>query len=165
MFKTFIRPKLEFASSVWNPTEIGLIKNIEKVQRRYSKKLYSDNDKRGYVKRCVELEIRPLIVRRLFGDLVIIYKLIHGLFLHIDSSSFFSFATQSGRGHKYRIFRDHIKSKQRSNFLHYRVINLWNNLSVIVAEAPNVIAFKSSLNGEIKVIYDFVDNKYSALFD
>ena len=39
MFKTFVRPILEFATSVWSPFMKGNIKDIERVQRGFTKYL------------------------------------------------------------------------------------------------------------------------------
>ena len=38
-FKIHFRPLLEYASPAWNPTQIGLIETIEKVQRTFTKRL------------------------------------------------------------------------------------------------------------------------------
>ncbi|MFZ2537525.1 MAG: reverse transcriptase domain-containing protein, partial [Oscillospiraceae bacterium] len=36
-FKVYVRPLLEYNSSIWSPNQIGLIDSIEKVQRRFTK--------------------------------------------------------------------------------------------------------------------------------
>ena len=38
LFITYVRPIVEYASSVWNPTLIGLRSEVENVQRRFTKK-------------------------------------------------------------------------------------------------------------------------------
>ena len=38
-FNTYVRPVLEYASSIWSPTQIGLINRLESVQRRFTKRL------------------------------------------------------------------------------------------------------------------------------
>ena len=35
-FTTYVRPLLEYASSVWSPKSAGLIKTIDSVQRRFT---------------------------------------------------------------------------------------------------------------------------------
>ena len=39
MFKIFVRPKLEYASQVWNPVYIGDINRLERVQRSFTRKI------------------------------------------------------------------------------------------------------------------------------
>ena len=40
-FNSYVRPVLEYAnaSSIWSPTQIGLINRLESVQRRFTKRL------------------------------------------------------------------------------------------------------------------------------
>ena len=37
MFTAFVRPKLEYASQIWNPYQVKLIDKIEQVQREVYK--------------------------------------------------------------------------------------------------------------------------------
>ena len=37
LYKSMVRPHLEYANSVWSPYKIGDIKEIEKVQKRATK--------------------------------------------------------------------------------------------------------------------------------
>ena len=43
IYKTIIRPNLEYASSFWNPTAAGQIKLLEKVQRKVTKLILGKN--------------------------------------------------------------------------------------------------------------------------
>jgi len=38
-FITYIRPLLEYASSIWSPTQAGLIDKVESVQRQFNKRI------------------------------------------------------------------------------------------------------------------------------
>nr|CAD2197659.1 unnamed protein product [Meloidogyne enterolobii] len=39
-YKAYIRPQLEYATEVWNPTKKGLINEIEKVQKHFTRRLF-----------------------------------------------------------------------------------------------------------------------------
>ena len=39
-FCTYVRPILEYCTPVWSPHHIGLDDKIEKVQRRFTKRIY-----------------------------------------------------------------------------------------------------------------------------
>ena len=38
-FVTYVRPILEYCAPVWSPYRVGLIKKVEDVQRRFTKRL------------------------------------------------------------------------------------------------------------------------------
>ena len=38
-FTTYFRPLLEYCSPVWAPTSVGLVNDLESVQRRFTKRL------------------------------------------------------------------------------------------------------------------------------
>ena len=39
LFVAYIRPILEYVSTVWNPPSIGMVQDIDRVQRRFTKRL------------------------------------------------------------------------------------------------------------------------------
>ena len=77
IYPTFIRPHLEFASSVWNPNRKKDIDTLEKVQRRATKTLESRH--LSYENRIKKLGLTTLEQRRHRGDFIQCYKLVHGL--------------------------------------------------------------------------------------
>ena len=58
-FVTYIRPILEYNSSVWNPTITYLIDKIENVQRRFTKRINSISHL-SYLERLSILGLEPL---------------------------------------------------------------------------------------------------------
>ena len=63
LFNTFVRPRLEFASSAWNPWLEGDIRCLEKVKERFLKQI---TDVRGnsYDERLKNAEMTSLRERR-----------------------------------------------------------------------------------------------------
>src|SRR5664279_3496513 len=78
MFVVYVRPILEYASCVWSPHHVGRIKQIESVQRRFTKRLpgYAILD---YKSRLQRLGMDSLEMRRLRQDLIYTYKIVFDL--------------------------------------------------------------------------------------
>ena len=72
-----VRPHVEFASQVWSPHQQFLIDLTERVQRRTTKLIIKD---RPYRERLQELNLLSLASRRLFMDLVFLFKCMMSLY-------------------------------------------------------------------------------------
>ena len=79
LYKTVVRPHLEYAVSVWAPHKIELIKKIEGVQRRATKYLPGMKDL-SYPERLRKLKLPTLMYRRLRGDLIETYKILKPIY-------------------------------------------------------------------------------------
>ena len=77
-FSTYVRPLLEYCSSVWNPLTLGNIRKLESVQRQFTKR-FNGLTSMSYSDRLGHLSIESLQLRRLRHDLIILYKLLHGV--------------------------------------------------------------------------------------
>ena len=77
-FITYVRPVLEYASSVWAPYLLKHINAIEKVQKRFTKRIYFLSHL-SYRERLAAINLEPLELRRLKHDLVMYYKCLHNL--------------------------------------------------------------------------------------
>ena len=71
-----VRPHLEYANSVWCPYKKGDIEDIEKVQKRATKLVISLKHL-PYVDRLQQLKLPTLKYRRLRGDMIEIFKIVH----------------------------------------------------------------------------------------
>ena len=69
LYKTFVRPHLEYCPEVWNPHLSKHIDALEKVQRRATKLLPNLRDL-PYEERLLKLKLFPLKDRRLRGDMI-----------------------------------------------------------------------------------------------
>ena len=90
LFQTYVRPLLEYNTSTWSPRLQADIKDVESVQKTFTRRLcqrcnipFSD-----YSDRLVKLNLESLEVRRIKRDLILLYKILHNL-IDIDFNSFF----------------------------------------------------------------------------
>ena len=102
-YTTYVRPLLEYGSSIWNPGSIfiGLKNSIEKVQKKFTKRIFYrcsipiDN----YSMRLTMLKLIPLSHRRLQADLIMVFKIINKL-VDIDASLILDLYVNNNRGPK-----------------------------------------------------------------
>ena len=73
IFKTYVRPHLEYCVQVWNPVHIGDITKIEKVQNRFTR-LLPQSRVMTHEERNHRLNITSHESRRLRGDLIYMYN-------------------------------------------------------------------------------------------
>ena len=81
LYLTFVRSKLCYASQVWAPQSVELIKRLERIQRRASKFILDlpFMCEVSYTQRLDMLDLLPLCYWHEFLDLVFFFKCIHGM--------------------------------------------------------------------------------------
>jgi hypothetical protein len=146
LYKSLIRPRLEYASSVWCPHYLRDIEIIERVQRRATK-LFRPVKDLPYESRLRELGLQTLKTRRFRCDLIFVYKLCHDL-VDLPLERFFDWPTDHRlRGHSLKL-RARMTPKLdpvRFSFA-YRVVDVWNSLPESVVTAPSLAVFKKGLH-------------------
>jgi len=126
-FKVYVRPILEYCSSVWSPHLIKDIESLESVQRRFTKRLPGLWNT-TYTERLNVLGLERLDVRRLRLDLILAYKMMFGL-VNLDSSQFFQLSHNTKtRGHEYKLYTPAVHSDLRKYFFANRIIHVWNDI-------------------------------------
>ena len=145
LYKSLVRPKLEFCVQAWCPYQRKDIENIERVQHRATK-LIGEFAGLDYMTRIDRAGLITLEKRRLRGDLIEVYKIIKG-FDNIDYRNFFQIADNSRtRGHRFKIVKIRARLDIRKNFFSHRVVNSWNQLPASVVDADTVNNFKNRLD-------------------
>ena len=146
LFKTLVRPVLEYGNAVWNNTLRKQINQIEDVQRRFTKRI-SGMQNIGYEERLKLLKLPSLEFRQTRGDLIEMYKLTHEIYDTKTIKSLFQLNTHSNtRGHPYKVIKRHTTTKKTSSFFANRIVNLWNNLSEDIVCSKSVNTFKNRLD-------------------
>ena len=77
LYKSLIRPQLEYANQVWSPRLSKHVTMLENVQRRATQ-LVPELKELNYEERLRTLKLPTLAYRRLRGDLIEVYKIMSG---------------------------------------------------------------------------------------
>ena len=145
LYKTLVRPYLEYSSVVWDPATIRDQKLLEGVQRRATKLIPTIKDL-SYEQRLVNLGLPSLQYRRTRADMIQVYKIVHGMD-RIDPTIFFELVKDfKTRGHKYKLCKPRCRTSFRRHTFSNRVVDTWNSLPAGIVEAPDINSFKSQLN-------------------
>ncbi|RUS70808.1 hypothetical protein EGW08_021428 [Elysia chlorotica] len=118
--------------------------DVEDVQRRATKLLASIRDK-PYPERLATLKLPSLEFRRKRGDMIDLWKYIHGVY-DTDRPHFDIGNSRDTRGNSLKIYKHRCRLNLRSNSFSHRVINDWNGLPESVVTAPTVNCFKNRLD-------------------
>lgn len=145
--KSFIRPKLEYAQSVWSPYYIKDIEALERVQRRVTR-LSPELRPLPYEGRLERLGLTTLYQRRLRGDLIETYKIISGYY-NSSLQIFTVSGSQHLRGHTKKLSKEKCSKLLRKNFISNRVVYSWNRLSEDTINSVSVNQFKNRLDLEM----------------
>jgi len=122
MFKSIIRPLVEYATPVWNPHLKKDIAEIEQVQRKITK-CNTGLSHLTYEKRLLSLDLPKLDTCRRYFDLIECYKILHGL-TRSDCHAFVSLSQLHTRG--YRCKLKAVSEPARLDV--YVDISLWSEL-------------------------------------
>ena len=145
-YVTFVRPVLEYASSVWSPHLLKHINAIERVQKYFTKRIPTLCDL-SYPERLAAIDLEPLELRRLKADLIFYYKSLHNLTALPSNDYFFELNyTTSTRSGGNRLLRPPCNTNCFANDFFNRCLPCWNALPSDVINADNLARFKNLLS-------------------
>ena len=145
LYKTFVRPHLEYCAPIWNPRYCKDIDTLEKVQRRATK-LVPSISALSYESRLNQLQLHSLYCRRQRSDLIEVYKIMNNQYLTNPDNIFTRAPGSTTRGHTLKLFKPRVNTTVRQHFFNSRVITYWNNLPQDVISAKSTSAFKFKLD-------------------
>ena len=143
LFKSLVRPHLEYAVPVWSPHQDHLIKAIEKVQKRATKRIPGFKDLK-YPERLKKLNMPTLAYRRVRGDMINIYKMVHGAFDKEIPLIFEINPRPADHDKKFKV--KSFKNNPRKYSFGVRTIELWNSLTYEIIHAEGVKEFEMLLD-------------------
>jgi len=145
VYKALIRPTLEYASSVWSPSRVGMTDRLEQVQKKITKLVARNVG--SYPDRLRSLKLPSLRWRRNYLDLLKVFQIIHGdqqfrkqlftLSAEITDSNL--------RRHRFAIYKGKVRTDLFKHHFTNRVVDQWNTLPGELLDVPGFKSFKSKL--------------------
>ena len=147
-FCSLVRPHLEYASSLWSPRLVKLTTMVENVQKRATR-LLKNSENQSYEDRMRRLDLPTLSYRKLRGDMIEAFKIMHptaGYDCRASLSLLQTSQNKSTRGHfaKLRIEKFHLNCRKFA--ISHRIVRDWNSLPEPVMAAKTVNSVKSRLD-------------------
>ena len=157
LYKTYVRPHLEFSSPVWNPWLKKDIETIEKVQQKFVRNITSL--KTGtYEEKLSELKLLKLEDRRFYLDMLEVFKLITNR-TNLERKDLFEIISDNPRmglrssDCPRNIILRRVNLDIRKNFFTNRIADHWNKLPEDLKMAQSLSAFKLNLKSHLIAKY------------
>jgi len=154
LYKSLVRPHLEYCIQAWRPHLQKDIKLLEGVQHRATK-LIENFGSLSYEQRLSKLNLTTLETRRLRGDLLQMFKLLKG-FDDVDYKELGVFSSNSLRGHSLKLFKDRFNTNIGKFVFSNRVVDEWNSLSEDIISCDTVNGFKGKLDRYLRINRGFI---------
>jgi len=144
LYKSLVRPHLEYSTAAWSRHYCKDKELIERVQRRFTR-MIPDLKDLPYEQRLAKTKLWSLEDRRTRADLIKVYKIIHGLSA-VRFSTFFELShNERTRGHSLKLHKKRVMTDLRQHFFLDRIVNKWNTLSEDIVSASSLNSFKGKL--------------------
>ena len=157
LYKSLVRPHLEYCIQAWRPHYQKDIDVLERVQRRATRMIDGYKSKL-YEERVQLLGLTTLETRRLRGDLIETFKIIKG-FSNLHVLDFFSFhddVSRPTRGHNMKLYKYRFsKDVAKFSFVN-RVVDEWNALPQEAIDSISVNSFKNKIDCHLKYKRGFI---------
>jgi len=146
IYKTYIRPRMEYCVQAWSPHLKKDIECLERVQRAATKRVQGLRHL-PYEDRLVYLGLPTLQERRLRGDLIETYKIMTGKEA-VNREHFFQLSSceYNLRGRSMKLLKQRASLDVRKFFFSQRVVKEWNLLLQDVVDATSVNQLKNRLD-------------------
>ena len=163
LYKTYVRPIVEYNVSIWSPQLVTEIRLVESVQKSFTRKVCKKLNIKyeNYKHRLDILGLETLEYRRTKLDLILLYKILNN-FIDINSNLFFSNnhvqSIYNLRRHtQYLINPKPSRTSVRNNFYSNRIVKIWNKLPDSIVTSRTIHMFKFRLNQfSLTSLHDFV---------
>ena len=127
------------------------VKLIEGVQRR-ALKLIDGFNLLCYEDRLKLVNLTTLETRRIRGDLIEVYKILHG-YTDINPQDFFTFSGFQFRGHGLKLYKPRIRTDIGKFSFSYRIVDIWNALPGEIVSSDSINTFKNMIDRVLR--YDW----------
>ena len=146
LFKSLVRPVLEYGNVVWNNKIKKYMSKIENVQRKYTKHikgLFNLN----YEDRLEKIKLPSMEYRQIRGDMIQVFKIAKNYYDPKSTANIFQFSQNTRlRGHIHKIDKIFTNKSKYKNFFTNRVTLKWNSLPSSLMEAKSINEFKNKFD-------------------
>ncbi|XP_069128420.1 uncharacterized protein [Argopecten irradians] len=144
LYKSLIRPNIEYASCIWNPMLLKDKIVIDNVKRRATKRLNGLTNL-SYEQRLRSLGLPSLEYRRKRSDLIQIFKIINNID-EVDKDKLFTMSPiTSTSDHSKKILKPVSRLEVTKHRFNSRIVDIWNNLPENVVSAKSVNSLNRAL--------------------
>ena len=144
LYKSLVRPHLEYGMVAWAPHYEKDKIRLESIQRRFSRMVWG-LEGMEWKARVRKLGLMSLEERRNRADLIELFRMVKGSssiplekFFELDSS-------RRTRGHGLKLRKLRFGTDLRKHFFSNRVVDVWNGLDNEVVSVDSVNRFKNGL--------------------
>jgi len=148
MYKSLVRPRLEYCIQAWRPYLKKDINVLERVQKRATK-LISGLSEMGYEKRLKILGLTTLETRRLREDLIEVFKILKG-YENIDQEMFFDVSQSNLSSHSLKLNKKRVRLDVAKFSFSNRMVNEWNILDEEIISGCSLAGFKRKLDRHLR---------------
>jgi len=145
LYKSLVRPHLEYCISAWAPHYVKDKVLLEHVQHRFTH-MVPGMKQLPYHTRLAQLGLWTLEERRHRADLLEVFHMYKGLSLTPFCRFFTLSSVTNTRGHSAKVLKNHCSLDLRHFFFSERVIDRWNSLPQHVIDSTSINAFNNGLN-------------------
>lgn len=153
LYQTLIRPKLEYACSVWDPAHDYLINTLESVQNRSARFILSNYARKASISSMKRtLNLPPLSLRRKLSRLNLFHKIYH-FNLELKNELLSNSAYISSRiDHPFKVNIPHCRTNLRFHSFIPKTSDDWNRLPSAIATVTDARAFRSAIERHLSVL-------------
>ena len=150
LFKSLVRPILEYANAVWCPYKRKHINELERVQRNFTKSIKGLKHM-NYNQRLSKLNLPSLEYRRLRGDYIEVHKILHQIYDPLTTETLLTFDSNNiTRTNTLKLKKNRVNYLPYQKFFTNRVITNWNRLSRDIVRAETLNSFKNKLDNKLR---------------
>ena len=144
LYKTLVRPVLDYCIPVWRPYTKKDIAKLEKVQKRFIK-MIEGFKKRTYEDRMKRLGLTTIEHRHYRADMIQVYRILNDK-KQVFPEDFLELSNRAGRKNSLKLYKRRINRDISKYSFTFRVVDHWNDLPDAVVLSADVDAFKGSFD-------------------